>query len=84
MRKSAIRIQKWWRRIIFWNKVDFFKYTKQLLRNHVSLEVWPTILEKVQNDAATKIQAVWKGYKYRRNNPEIVRRIKEAGRNYKQ
>ena len=83
-KRSSIRIQKWWRRILFWQRVGLFTYCKDMLRVNYSLKIWPQILTKIQEKAATKIQAAWRGYRFRRDNPEIIRRIKEAGRNYKQ
>jgi hypothetical protein len=81
--KSVLKLQKLWRRYKFWKRVKFAQMVRGMVKSHYNKVVWPTILDKLQNEAAVKIQSVWHGYKYRRDHPKVVRRIKEAGQNYK-
>ncbi|KRW98093.1 Regulator of chromosome condensation 1/beta-lactamase-inhibitor protein II [Pseudocohnilembus persalinus] len=77
-KKSAVKIQKWWRRYLK------RKHTSLMRKEDISFEQsWKQLEEfrlQKMNQAATKIQAYYKGYIYRKKNPEIVRKIKYAGK----
>lgn len=83
-RRSAIKIQRNYRKFKFLKKLRMIQATREILREEYNGRFWKAILSRIETIAATKIQALIRGFLARRRYSFEVNKIKEFKENYKE